>query len=655
MQMKKKNIIIVFLALITLAGHAQVNSGLNLCLRDDKTGEWLIGLFDKFAVYDCECWDYQKVDTVSGDIELSIGSRQLPLKLTGQTLQIDGKTHHVSRLGEEPLPDYPEKDESDFLDNGYTGGKVSLSGCIVNVPRGHEDMLKLRVPDPLHTIFDDELPIETDSLGRFHSEFELTNTGCVVLLWNRLYLTPGNRYFVFVDGRTGQMLVMGEDARLSNEMLRHGSPAFSVEYGGFGDKTDAELLETVKEELANEQNGLALIESESPTLSKRYRKLIRCVGKMSSAYTLVQRRYMNRATRQCEDGQLWKWIHDNVLEELPRPYTLVQNNLPYVLDNYVMELLEPQKTNYSTAYIEATIDILQERKQQYSGAYQDSLVLLRTEMADYVSKADKGASQSELEKHPFNDLITAMAGKGSPIMQVIKSMEPQERVMIRNVGKIDQLDLPEPLKDLSKAVAIHSQLEQSHSPLSAQLRDVMMKSVASSYYRNKILQRSDLFESLAAKTKTGAGSLMPNEPLDGLTDGKAILDKILEPYRGRVVYLDVWGTWCVPCKVNLREHTRPVKDALADLPVTYLYLCNNSSDKAWRSVIAEYDLTGPDCVHYNLPASQQAAVEEYLKVDHFPTYLLFSPEGALHPGEIKPYNLNELRHHVEKLLGKTGQ
>lgn len=148
---------------------------------------------------------------------------------------------------------------------------------------------------------------------------------------------------------------------------------------------------------------------------------------------------------------------------------------------------------------------------------------------------------------------------------------------------------------------------------------------------------------------------MPNEPLDGLTDGKAILDKILEPYRGRVVYLDVWGTWCVPCKVNLREHTRPVKDALADLPVTYLYLCNNSSDKAWRSVIAEYDLTGPDCVHYNLPASQQAAVEEYLKIDHFPTYLLFSPEGALHPGEIKPYNLNELRHHVEKLLGKTGQ
>ena len=49
MQMKKKNIIIVFLALITLAGHAQVNSGLNLCLRDDKTGEWLIGLFDKFG------------------------------------------------------------------------------------------------------------------------------------------------------------------------------------------------------------------------------------------------------------------------------------------------------------------------------------------------------------------------------------------------------------------------------------------------------------------------------------------------------------------------------------------------------------------------------------------------------------------------------
>jgi len=35
-----------------------MKSGLDLCLRDEVTGEWLIGLFDDYAIYDCEYWEY---------------------------------------------------------------------------------------------------------------------------------------------------------------------------------------------------------------------------------------------------------------------------------------------------------------------------------------------------------------------------------------------------------------------------------------------------------------------------------------------------------------------------------------------------------------------------------------------------------------------
>lgn len=34
---------------------------------------------------------------------------------------------------------------------------------------------------------------------------------------------------------------------------------------------------------------------------------------------------------------------------------------------------------------------------------------------------------------------------------------------------------------------------------------------------------------------------MPNEPLAEITDGEQLFRKIIEPYKGKVVYLDVWG------------------------------------------------------------------------------------------------------------------
>ena len=43
--MNKQTIITALLALVALAGQGQVRSGLDLCLRDEVTGEWLIGLF----------------------------------------------------------------------------------------------------------------------------------------------------------------------------------------------------------------------------------------------------------------------------------------------------------------------------------------------------------------------------------------------------------------------------------------------------------------------------------------------------------------------------------------------------------------------------------------------------------------------------------
>ena len=61
----------------------------------------------------------------------------------------------------------------------------------------------------------------------------------------------------------------------------------------------------------------------------------------------------------------------------------------------------------------------------------------------------------------------------------------------------------------------------------------------------------------------------------------------------------------------------------------FLYLANRSPEETWKNIIKEYNVTGDNVVHYNLPEAQQKAIENFLKVDAFPTYKLIDKEGNI--------------------------
>ena len=55
--MNKQTIITILLVLVAMTGQAQARTGQDVCLRNEATGDWLIGLFDNYAVYNCEIWE----------------------------------------------------------------------------------------------------------------------------------------------------------------------------------------------------------------------------------------------------------------------------------------------------------------------------------------------------------------------------------------------------------------------------------------------------------------------------------------------------------------------------------------------------------------------------------------------------------------------
>ena len=145
--------------------------------------------------------------------------------------------------------------------------------------------------------------------------------------------------------------------------------------------------------------------------------------------------------------------------------------------------------------------------------------------------------------------------------------------------------------------------------------------------------------SAPAEEETGT---LTEATLDSLTDGQKIFRKLILPYRGRVIYIDMWGTWCGPCREEM-EHLPKLHETLNGLPVTYMYLANNSPKELWKK-----------SVNLRLPNSQQQAIEEYLGLKGYPTYVLVAPDGTIvNNNAPRPSEASRVRDAIQNLTEKS--
>ena len=640
----------LLLAFVTMAALAQSKIGTlaETYWRNEQTGDWDIGFTERYAIYDCRLWDYsdvkQKGDkfevtlTANGDQvnvtigKLKDGKRQMTIVSSSKNQVSGGKKQTYSQITTGELPNYPAKDLTPFKDNRYQAGDtVTLAGWLKDFPQQVLDRNR-KYEIKIYSIITREEQTysgDIDDEGHFVVKVPVENSEQVWIDWQRSRLLsvfePGETYFLLLDVKNRQRLMMGRNARFQNELMAHD---YRKEFCQPDDHnlTEEQLLAYKDQWLSMYQHNQAKLDSvlqQNPTLSRRFEDYHRMEDVCTTAEELLQGRFfiggrkLPQVVKDCVDSLLWSRV--------VKPYTLTRYMgwLLFYYSLYVEEhsgkinkarsldadMMFQMEKDGNITYTDADHEFLNRWKNlvnQYKQAKPEDFAAIDEENKDLIAQVNEFFGRPDIDQL-VRDYLDAI---------------PTE-------AEIADSTYADPdLRDFIKAQKLYERIDNKRQPLRkramAVLNQIQLPAV-----RNAILAESNKYAELLKADVADSDCLRPSSDVEGLTDGEAILRKILEPFKGRIVYLDIWGTWCSPCKDKLKE-SHFVKEQLKNYDIVYLYLANRSPEESWKNIIKEYNLTGPNCVHYNLPKEQQHAVEQFLNVDGFPTYRLIDKQGNIH-------------------------
>ena len=124
---------------------------------------------------------------------------------------------------------------------------------------------------------------------------------------------------------------------------------------------------------------------------------------------------------------------------------------------------------------------------------------------------------------------------------------------------------------------------------------------------------------LLAKTE---GEMQGNiQTMPPLREGQTALQAIVEQHRGKYLVVDLWATWCGPCRMGMQA-MQPLKQELAGRDdVAFIYITNESSPlREWTETIEAHG-----GLHYRLDKAQWKRLGA--AKNGIPEYHIFDQEG----------------------------
>ena len=634
--------------------------------RNDQ-GDWKIAFFEDCAIYDCKFWDYKQCDVnqKTGEAEMVMTNGNDELKVVigkdkkGQRpIQIGSDKATYTMITSRFLPDYPTKDTREgFVDTGYKEDTITVVGWIKDMPEHYK---QLKTFDFGYTdLFTDKqqsVSADLDEQGRFTVKIPIANSTGFYIDWRRCFIRtmfePGKTYFMLYDFKEGRRFVMGEDCRLQNELFKYPLDWKTIDLydgaesaGKGGEELFEPYITSVDSLLKAQYANIDALCEQHPTLSTRFNIYRKGNTLAQQARAFGQARFRAKGIQFSDHAR--RYAYDTFWTKMEKPYTL-HRDLGGFLNDYLDDASRARNAVFAFS--------LRDNYKEFASNDEELALLTRwAKWIDEVSPLIEAEPDLDAKIRKSRELDSLNADMIKEVDKIVNAPRASKIVnggMLINTLKqhaltLDSLGADPFIKGLYLGRQTLSHLDHGRTSLLPSVMDTIKAMIHNPVCMAMIEKQNDYYLAIENR-EFDKLVLKSSDNLADLSEGEALLKKIIEPYKGKFVLLDIWGTWCGPCKEAL-SHSTEEYARLKDYDIQYLYLANRSPQDSWENVIKEYNVSGPNVAHYNLPGEQQEAIERHLNVHSWPTYKLFNRNGDLLDLNVDPRDLENLARLLDQM------
>lgn len=133
--------------------------------------------------------------------------------------------------------------------------------------------------------------------------------------------------------------------------------------------------------------------------------------------------------------------------------------------------------------------------------------------------------------------------------------------------------------------------------------------------------------------------------LDSTVTNQQLIASMVAPYKGNVVFVDFWATWCGPC-IRAMKETEPLREKYFSRNIKFLYVTGETSpEKTWKMTIP--DIKGD---HYRLADEQWNYIMTTYEIPGIPAYFIINRNGEIVYKTVSFPGVEKLEEEFEKAL-----